>query len=41
MQKISKLEKGITMIALVVTIIVLIILARSKHINVNRFQSEF
>ena len=29
-------KKGITLIALVVTIIVLMILARSKYINVNR-----
>ena len=29
-------KKGITLIALVVTIIVLLILARSKYINVNR-----
>ena len=31
-----KTSKGITLIALVITIIVLIILARSKHINANR-----
>ena len=34
----NKKEKGITLIALVVTIIVLIILARSKHCNANRRQ---
>ena len=31
-----KEEKGITLIALVITIIVLLILARSKHSNINR-----
>ena len=29
-------ERGITLIALVITIIVLLILARSKHCNANR-----
>ncbi len=32
----TKENKGVTLIALVVTIIVLIILARNKHINANR-----
>ena len=40
MKNIKKQEKGITLIALVVTIIVLIILARSKHSNANRRKSE-
>ena len=31
-----KKERGITLIALVITIIVLLILARSKYSNVNR-----
>ena len=34
--KINEREKGITLIALVVTIIVLLILARYKYIYVNR-----
>ena len=33
---IFKNKKGITLIALVITIIVLLILARSKHSNINR-----
>ena len=32
----KKTAKGITLIALVITIIVLLILARSKHCNINR-----
>ncbi len=36
MKNIRKQEKGITLIALVVTIIVLLILARRKHKYVNR-----
>lgn len=36
MKNIRKQEKGITLIALVVTIIVLLILARNKHKYVNR-----
>ena len=32
----KKQAKGITLIALVITIIVLLILARSKHSNINR-----
>lgn len=35
-QKNKKYEKGITLIALVITIIVLLILARSNNIYVNR-----
>ena len=34
-------NKGITLIALVITIVVLLILARSKYSNVNRGKSEF
>ena len=36
MKNIRKQEKGITLIALVVTIIVLLILARNKYSDVNR-----
>ena len=36
MKNIRKQEKGITLIALVVTIIVLLILARNKYKYVNR-----
>ena len=36
-----KQNYGITLIALVITIIVLLILARSKYINANRRQSEY
>ena len=37
-QNIKKQAKGITLIALVITIIVLLILARSKYSNANRRQ---
>jgi hypothetical protein len=36
-----KIEKGITLIALVVTIIVLLILARNINFNVNAEKMEF
>lgn len=35
-KKLLKNKKGITLIALVVTIVVLLVLARSKHLNANR-----
>ena len=40
MNKKMKKNTGITLIALVITIIVLIILARSKHSNANRRQGN-
>ncbi len=36
-----KMNKGITLIALVVTIIVLLILARNKYYDVNRAKWNF
>ena len=36
-----KMNKGITLIALVVTIIVLLILARNKYYDVNRSKWNF
>lgn len=37
----NKTNLGITLIALVVTIVVLLILARSKYCNFNRRQPEY
>ena len=39
-RKRTKPEKGITLIALVVTIIILLILARNKYSNVNTDQMD-
>ena len=36
-----KEKRGITLIALVITIVVLLILARSKYSNINRRQSGY
>ena len=36
MEKVFKQKKGITLIALVITIIVLLILARNKYSNADR-----